>query len=128
MHESRDTGMVIETKSGEKYPDPLQYLNRVERALFGWMVVRMFVTNTSRFAKWVKDSGPEAVAHTACGRVLLLYGFGFMVLAIFGQIVRVDVIAYVFYGLVGVCAVWAFVCLLLALGPQREFRRIRQGS
>jgi hypothetical protein len=107
----------------EEYPDPLQYLSRVERLLFGWFVVRQFETNFPRFAKWVQSSGPEAMAHIACGRTLRLYAIALWLPAITGQLAKIDEVAYVFYGLVGVCVAWGVVCLLQSLKPQREYRR-----
>lgn len=117
--------------STDEYIDPLQYLNGLERLALGWFVARQFATNVPRFAKWVQSSGPEAMAHIACSRTLRLYGMGFVLLALMGQAARIGEVAYVLYGLAGVCAAWAVVCLLRSLKPQREYRReheMRDGS
>jgi uncharacterized membrane protein YuzA (DUF378 family) len=106
--------------------DPLQYLNRVERLLLGWMVVRQFRVRYGRFPKWLRSSGPEAVARTSCARVLTLYIWVTGMSAAIFHIAEINVIANILYVLTGVCAVWAVACILSSLEPQREFRRTRQ--
>jgi hypothetical protein len=109
----------------DEYSDPLQYLNHIERLFLGWSVVRQFRTNVPRFARGMQSSGPEAMAHIACSNALRLYAIALWLPAITGQLAKIDQVAYVFYGLVGVCVAWGVVCLLQSLKPGREYKRTR---
>lgn len=109
----------------DEYIDPLQYLNRLERLAFGWFVTRQFATNTDRFAKWVKSSGPQAAARIACGRALNLYAWGIGILAVVFDIAGATGVADIFFVLLGVCFVWGLTCVYSSLKPQREYRRTR---
>lgn len=110
----------------ETDPDPLQYLNRVERLLVGWLVARQFETNVPRFAKWVESSGPHATARTACARSLAMYIWLLVFPGVIFETAGLADVAYFLYALAGVCAVWIFVCIISALKPQREYRRARE--
>jgi uncharacterized membrane protein YuzA (DUF378 family) len=111
--------------TAEEYPDPLKYLNRVERLLVGWFVVRQFRTNIPRFAKWVHNSGPHATACCACGQVFALYIWAFVLPGVVFGIAGLSGIAAVCYILAGICALWAFACVISAIKPQREYKRAR---
>jgi hypothetical protein len=92
------------------------------------MVVRMFATNTPRFAKWVQSSGAHATARVACARVLTLYGWCLTIVAGALEFAGLQVAADVFFGLVAVCVVWLFVCGFSAVKPQREYRQAKSGA
>lgn len=108
------------TENGQ---EPLQYLNPIERLLAGWMVVRMFQTNTPRFAKWIESSGPHATARAACSRIIVMYLWPFVLLGVIVETAGLADVAYVLFALAGVCALWAVVCFISAIGPQRAYRR-----
>jgi hypothetical protein len=44
------------------------------------MVIRLFATNTARFARGLQKDGPQATAIGSCIRVFNVYGWGFFVL------------------------------------------------
>jgi hypothetical protein len=102
---------------------PLEYLNRIDRLLVGWSVMRSFQTNAPRFAKWVRDYGPEAAAQTSSAQTFIMYGW---LVFLAGFILKVSgaglagVIAYVF---TGVCIIWTALHIPLILRSQRRYRR-----
>jgi hypothetical protein len=109
----------------DKYPDPLQYLSRVERLLVGWSVVRQFQTNTPRFEKRVRSSGPHAAAYMSAGQTFSMYVWACALPAIIFGIVGLPEVASVLYVLAGVCFLWGLGRALSGLKPQREYRRAR---
>ena len=110
----------------DPYNNPLQYLSRVERLLVGWAVARMFASNRPRFAKWVQSSGPHATARFACGQTFNFYAAVLALVATAFIAAGIPSAAVVFYSLMGVCLIWSVTCVILALGPQRKYRRTRQ--
>jgi hypothetical protein len=107
----------------EAYPDPLQYLNRVERFLVGWIVVRAFARNSPRFAKWVQSSGPHAAARSACAQAFVLYIWGFGIPAVILNTAGLFVISDLLLLLAGACLIASIACVISGFKPQREYRR-----
>lgn len=114
--------------AADAYPDPLKYLNRVERLLVGWSVARQFQTNTPRFEKRVRSSGPHAAAYMSASQTFSMYVWAFALPGIIFGIAGLPGIAAVFYVLAGVCFVWGLGRALSGLKPQREYRRARANS
>jgi hypothetical protein len=110
------------------YPDPLRYLNRIERPLVGWSVTRMFETNAPRFARGVKRSGPHAMARISCAQTFTMYIWLFALPGVSFAVVGLGAIADGFYIAAGICGVWAAACVISALKPQREYKRSRDGA
>lgn len=106
-----------------KYPHPLQYLNVVERWLVGWLVSRIFATNTPRFARLVQNSGPCAATHFAAAQAFTIYIWVLGMSGVFFGLVDIGVVADILYIVAGICVIWGFVCVLAGLRPQREYRQ-----
>jgi hypothetical protein len=110
--------------AADEYPDPLQYLNGLERRLVGWSVTRQFATNVPRTARWIRASGPHAVARVSCAQTFAIYIWLFVLPGVAFATAELPQVATVLYALAGACAVWAFVCIISAIKP-REYRRAR---
>jgi hypothetical protein len=108
--------------AADEYPDPLQYLNRVERVLVGWSARRLFETNVPRTARWIRSSGPHAVARVSCAQTFALYIWVFVLPGVVFDAVGLSAVATVLFTLGGVCGVWAFACAISGIKPQREYR------
>jgi hypothetical protein len=105
------------------FPDPLGYLNRVERFLVGWSVVRLFETNRPRTAKWLQRSGPHAVARVAASQTFGMYIWLGVLPGVAFEVAGLPQVATVLYALAGVSAVWAGACVISAIRPERAYRR-----
>jgi len=102
---------------------PLQHCNRIERGLLGWMVLRMFATDSPRFARALADAGPVATARMACVNALRMYAIGLFVLGLVGELVRSRTLAYPCMTLATLCVLWSCWCLYTAVGPERAHKR-----
>jgi len=113
--------------AAEEYPtDPLQYLNRVERLLVGWSVTRQFETNVPRTARWIKASGPHAIARVSCAQTFAIYIWVLALPGVAFATAGLHEVATVLYALAGVSAVWAVACIISAIKPQREYRQAHE--
>ena len=107
-------------------PDPLQYLNRVERLLVGWSVVRQFRTNSPRFAKWVQGSGASAAARFSAGQTFSMYIWLWGLPGVLFGIAGLPKVAAVLYVAAGVCFGSSLICATCGLRSQRDFRRSKR--
>lgn len=115
-------GGPIENPMSERR-DPLRYLNRTERRVMGWLVLRLFATDNLRFERALEKSGEEATARMACVNALRLYA---VVLFVFGSVAKlaaVEPLAYGLYALAGAAMAWSFWCLFTVVGPERKYRQ-----
>jgi hypothetical protein len=107
--------------------DPRQYLNPLERRLFGWRVQRMWAGNTPSFVRMLQHSGPRATAHYAGFTVVRAFGSLAALLALAATVAELSALASVLW-LLAVGAV--VVCLLLVFATgraQHAFRRAGRG-
>ena len=103
--------------------DPLRYLNRLERRVMGWLVVKLFATGNPRFERALEKSGEKATTRMACVNALRLYAVGLFVLGSLAKLMAVEPLAYGFYSLAGATMLWSFWCLFTVVGPEREYRQ-----
>jgi hypothetical protein len=109
----------------ERFPDPREYLNRVERLLVGWSVARAFNANAPRFAKWQASSGPHAAAYFSASQTFSMYAWLFGLPGVIFGVAGLSNVAAVLYILAGACVLWGLARAMSALKPQREYRRAR---
>jgi hypothetical protein len=102
-------------------PDPLQYLLAPERLVCGWMVARMFATNTSRFAHNVQKYGVKSTAISSCARVLNFYAGILVVVGVAANLAHAPTAGNVAYGLAGLCVLWGVPRAISAWRLQRQF-------
>lgn len=106
---------------------PLQHLNGPERRVLGWVVLRMFATDSPRFARALADAGPIATARMACVNALRGYAICFFLLGLVGELIRSRAVTYPLMALAGLCMVWSFWCLYTVVGPERAYKREQGG-
>jgi hypothetical protein len=104
---------------------PLRHLNRLERRLLGWAVLRMCASRSQRFQRALEENGPVATARMACVNTLRLYGIGLFLLGLVGELAGVRPLAYPLMGLAALCVLWSCWCLLTVVGPERAHKRSR---
>lgn len=102
---------------------PLQHLNGVEHRLLGWMVLRMFASDSPRFARALSDTGPVATARMACVNTLRTYAICLFVLGLVGELVRSRALTYPSMALAALCVLWSCWCLYTVVGPERAHKR-----
>ena len=103
--------------------DPLQYLNPLERVIFGKLVRRIFTVNGRRVAYSLQNYGPRAAARLACCSAATQYGLAIGILAIVVQVAQFSAAAVVLYIVAGIFVGWSFVCILSSRKPRRDFER-----
>ena len=101
--------------------DPLQYLSSLERFVCGWLVTRMFATNTPRFAHNIESYGVKSTAISSCVKALNLYAAILVWVAIVDELAHAPRIADVAFALVGLCVLWSVPRIITAWRLQREF-------
>jgi high-affinity Fe2+/Pb2+ permease len=104
---------------------PLQHLNRLERRLLGWMVLRMFAADSPRFARALAETGPIATARMACVNTLRVYAIGLFLIGLVGELARTAALAYPFMALAALCVLWSCWCLYTVVGPERAYKAER---